>query len=149
MIFQNLSKVLPFAILSLASTQAYAETELMLFCQIEGKQERLEVSVDAQNLIYAYGPSGQADMFLVQPYDSSALRPWGGVGSAIFESVVFQNNEYEYEVYTAIDRMTETHDIYAGVSVYKNGQELVNLPCGEIYEFPGAFWVEDLRARFE
>lgn len=139
----------PALVLTMSYVSAFAETELMLFCQIENKDERLEVSVDAQNLIYSYGPAGQSDLFLVQPYHPSALRPWGGVGSAIFESVVFENQEYEYEVYTGIDRMSDAHELFAGVSVYKSGEELVNLPCGQIYEFPGAFWVEDLRARFE
>lgn len=127
-------------------------------CQIGAKT--LEICNESENLIYAFGPPGQPELLLAEPLATVTFQPWPGVGSSIWESLIFYNEGYTYEVVTSADRDPTGEDgLQGAVYVLQNEAMVAELTCdpgtasnsldvvwdlkeaiGQCYEFASQSW---------
>ena len=130
------------AALLLLGTAATAEAacgpdqETFVSCRIADRVTILAVCFDAQTASYSYGPEGAPELTLQEPVFTLDYTPWPGVGSAIWEEVIFYNGPYSYTVRGGFDRPMNDADMenladrkFGGVVVRKNGMMLVELTC--------------------
>ena len=97
-------------------------------CQIGDK--RLEICHETDTITYSFGPAGQPEMQITEPMDSVAFTPWPGVSSAIWETVLFTNDGYGYEVWTSQERDSEVEaPLEAGVRVLQGEEVVAELTC--------------------
>lgn len=118
------------ALLAPSAAAAACAGETVVSCPIG--ERRLEVCLDPSDppaFTYAYGPPGSPELTLRAPLSAGPVRPWNGVGRSLWESVEFTNGAYAYEVWHALDRLTEDAPLEAGVTVLKDGQVLASLSC--------------------
>jgi hypothetical protein len=81
-------------------------------------------------LIYSYGAAGKPDLTLTEPLETVAFTPWPGVGSSIWETVSFRNQDYTYEVWTSVERNPDsTEPLQGGVNVLKGEALQAQLTC--------------------
>lgn len=80
-------------------------------------------------LIYSYGREGKPELTIAEPLETVAYTPWPGIGRAIWDRVVFQNEGIAYEVWTSFDRMDETAVLEGGVNVMEGDTMLASLTC--------------------
>jgi hypothetical protein len=81
-------------------------------------------------LIYSFGTANAPDLTIAEPLETVDFTPWPGVGSAIWESVAFHNQNYTYEVWTAVERNPEdTAGVQGGVNVLKGEALQAQLTC--------------------
>lgn len=116
----------PVLLLTLLPLPAFADCaggEEVFTCQIGA--ESLEICHQGTDLTYAFGSEGTPDLALTESLTTVNFTPWPGVGSAIWESVAFVNDDYAYEVWTSQDRNgDENAPLDAGINIL-NGEELV------------------------
>lgn len=122
--------LLPCLALASAAAAECAGGEQVFACQI-GKKS-LELCRIGDDLTYAFGPPGSPDLTISESLTTVNFTPWPGVGSAIWENVVFVNEGFAYEVWTSQERNAEEDTpLEAGINVL-NGEELVaELRCDE------------------
>lgn len=92
-------------------------------CQI-GKKV-LEICNQGADLTYAFGPKGAPELTISEPMTTVNFTPWPGVGSNIWESVIFLNADIAYEVWTSQERSPEAEGVIDGGINVLNGEELV------------------------
>jgi len=99
-------------------------------CQVGAKA--LEICHVGDDLTYAFGPRGAPELTITEPLKTVNFAPWPGVGSNIWEAVIFVNDDYAYEVWTSVAREPEaTKGLQGGVRVL-NGEEMVaELTCDQ------------------
>lgn len=97
-------------------------------CQIGAKA--LEICHVGNDLTYAFGPKGAPELTITESLKTVNFTPWPGVGSNIWETVIFVTDDHAYEVWTSVARDPEASDgLQGGVRVL-NGEELVaELTC--------------------
>jgi hypothetical protein len=121
--------VLAFALLAPTAAFAACPGETLLSCPTGGKQ--LELCLNGDSLTYSFGPKGAPELTLTKKVRDVTYNPWPGVGSAIWDSVVFNNGEIAYEVWTSFERDPDNTLTEGGVNVL-NGEELVaTLTCAK------------------
>lgn len=96
-------------------------------CTIGAKT--LQVCVWKGALVYSYGREGKPELTIAEPLETVAYTPWPGIGRAIWDSVVFQNEGVAYEVWTSFDRMDENAILEGGVNVLDSEATLAALTC--------------------
>lgn len=97
-------------------------------CQIGDKQ--LEICHETDSITYSFGPPGQPEMLITEAMDSVVFTPWPGVSSSIWETVLFTNEGYGYEVWTAIERNgDENAPLEGGVRVLQGEDLVAELSC--------------------
>jgi len=109
-----------------------AGTDTVLSCTARGGAKALDVCLDtgAGEISYAYGAPGRTpELYLSRSIAAIDHRPWPGIGRSIWESTVFYNNGYAYEVFTSIDRMAENQPPIGGVLLYKGRQQVARVDC--------------------
>jgi len=117
-------------ILALLATPASAacQGDEAFSCQI-GKKA-LDVCYWKGALIYRYGPKGHPELTIAEPLETVDYTPWPGIGSAIWETVAFQNEGYTYEIWTNIERDPEATEPRAGgVRVMQGDATVAELTC--------------------
>ncbi|MBL9047593.1 MAG: hypothetical protein JNK34_09845 [Tabrizicola sp.] len=97
-------------------------------CQIGDK--RVEICHETDIITYSFGPPGQPEMQITEAMDSVAFTPWPGVSSAIWETVLFTNDGYGYEVWTSQERNAEEDaPLEGGVRVLQGEELVAELTC--------------------
>ena len=117
-------------LLALATpAQAACPNESEIFsCTIDGKP--LQLCHWKGALIYNYGPVEKPELSLSQPLQTIHFTPWPGVSGTIWESVIFPNQDYAYEVWTSIDRDPQaTTGLQGGINVLQGDSLVAQLLC--------------------
>lgn len=115
--------VLALTLLPLPAFADCAGGAQVFTCRIGAKS--LELCHQGDDLTYAFGPAGTPDLTITESLTTVNFTPWPGVGSAIWESVIFLNADYAYEVWTSQDRSPEAEGVIDGGVNVLNGEELV------------------------
>ena len=110
-----------------APAAAACQGDTAFSCRIG--QKTLEVCYWKGALIYGFGPDSAPELSITEPLETAAYTPWPGIGRAIWESVVFQNDAIGYEVWTSFDRLDETAVLEGGVNVLEGDEILATLAC--------------------
>ncbi|MBU2983607.1 hypothetical protein KO498_17500 [Lentibacter algarum] len=106
-------------------------------CTLKGGTKRLEVCRDEHSASYWFGSiNGKAELALTAKVGEFIYRPWPGIGSTIWEELIFINNGISYAVYGAHQRNYPDHDdgevtvvTVAGIVVRQGEKELGELRC--------------------
>ena len=109
-----------------------AGSQVVLSCLARGATGALDVCIERANGIvsYSYGPmNGPAELSLSEPIKEVEHRPWPGIGRSIWETTVFRNAGYVYEVFSSVDRMDRDQPVTGGVLLYKGGKEIARVDC--------------------
>jgi hypothetical protein len=105
-----------------------ADKVQVLHCDIKpGKA--LKVCIGGGEASYEYGPIGKPELAMTQALGQVEGTPWAGVGRAIWEEIVFFNNDVSYAVWISIDRGVVPDPMKGGVLVTRGDQTLANLHC--------------------
>ena len=118
---------LPLCCLLPAPTLAACQGETLFHCPIGKKQ--LEVCQQGSAVSYSFGPAGRPEITLSESITSLDYQPWSGIGRAMHEAVVFDNNGISYRVWTSFDRNQPEDPVTGGVLVEKDEQLLAQLNC--------------------
>lgn len=109
---------------------ASACTDGVLFsCPIGENQ--LAVCTQDDTATYSFGPYGQPELELTEPYITLNYHPWVGIGRWQHNWVSFTNGEYEYVVSAARDRLDEERLelCEVTVTVLRDDEQLASLAC--------------------
>ena len=100
----------------------------MFSCRIGAKA--LELCHVGGDLTYAFGPRGAPELTITEPLQTVNFAPWPGVGSNIWETVIFVNGDHAYEVWTSVTRDPEATDgLQGGVRVLNGAAMVAELAC--------------------
>jgi hypothetical protein len=110
-----------------APAEAACQGDEAFSCTIGAKT--LQVCYWKGALIYSYGREGKPELTIAEPLETARYTPWPGIGRAIWDAVVFQNEGTTYEVWTSFDRLDETAVLEGGVNVLEGDQTLATLTC--------------------
>jgi hypothetical protein len=122
----------PFALLLVllplpAAAACPNDTEIFS-CTITGKP--LQICHWKGALIYNFGPLDAPELSIAEPLETVAFTPWPGAGNYIWETVVFRNEGFTYEVWTSIERGPDaTTGLEAAVTVFEGEAEIARLDC--------------------
>lgn len=125
--------VLSSLLLGLTAAPALADCrgDILLSCPI-GKKI-LQVCHHGAGATYSFGPPGASELEIETPISRLDYRPWPGIGSSIWESVIFTHDGVDYEVWQAIEKLTEEHETgpewSGGVTVIRGDETLASLSC--------------------
>ncbi|WP_417267297.1 hypothetical protein [Celeribacter baekdonensis] len=116
-------------VLSAMPLGAPAQAETLLQCSFSnGKTVVLET--DETGVAYRFGRPGQTpELTLHRPYDQVDVTPWPGIGRSIWEDLSLHNGEVTYRLWGALDRMSEDHELSAGLIVEQGEEELARFEC--------------------
>ena len=112
-----------------APAQAACPGESEIFsCTIKGKP--LQLCYWRGVVTYNFGPVDKPELSLSQPLQDIEFTPWPGIGGSIWETVVFPNQGYRYEVWTSVERDPEaTTGLRGGVTVLQGESLVAQLVC--------------------
>ena len=68
-------------------------------CTVGSKQ--LSLSIRDDNITYSFGPKGNPELVLKEPFAAVDFQPWSGWGSTDTNTVTFANNAHTYTVFSA------------------------------------------------
>lgn len=144
--FIHLKPIAPLAAAMLACLSPMAahaicagNQETVFACDFGSKQVELCLTVEDQSVTYRFGPSDFPEMELTRDFDEIVMRPWNGVGRAIWDEVSVWNGDVGYALYWHYDKIDYT--IGGGLTVYRQEQVLADLACdapeegGALFEF--------------
>ncbi|NJM83912.1 MAG: hypothetical protein HC844_16995 [Tabrizicola sp.] len=135
-------RLLALAIIALPSVAGAAcRGDVVFDCDMGAKT--VEVCLSATTLTYEFGPPGKPELTLSAPVQDAQYTPWPGIGSSIWETVMFLNDGVAYEVWYSVDRNTDEHAFTAGITVSQNEATIATLSCT-----PGTI-VQNLSAIFD
>ncbi|MCB5409855.1 hypothetical protein [Pseudogemmobacter faecipullorum] len=118
---------LPLLVLTAAPALALCSGESLFHCPI-GKKE-LELCRQGNSVTYTFGPAGRPEITLSESIRSLDYQPWSGVGRAIHQAAVFENDGVFYRVWSSFDRQLPDEPATGGVLVERNEQLLAQLNC--------------------
>ena len=158
-----LRRFLTISLVCLSAGSGWADcgpgNTLVLSCLARGGDKALDVCIGAgsRTISYSYGPpGGPAELSLSQPVAGVEHHPWPGIGRNIWETTVFHNAGYTYEVFISVDRMAEDDPVMGGVQLFRDGAEIARVECdagtvniglwavSEAKEALGYCWNQDL-----
>jgi hypothetical protein len=125
--------------------RAACPAETYLSCPVEDGRV-LEVCITGQDFTYSFGPPGAPELALSVSMAAGTVVPWPGVGSAIWSSILFPNNEHVYEVWNSVDRNPDAPNPSGGVNVLKGEDMVAQLTCKPGTVTTPAFALEDAMA---
>ena len=130
----------------LAATPAHAacQGDEAFSCRI-GKKT-LDVCYWKGMLTYRFGPEGRPELTLNERLETVDFMPWPGIGRAIWDSVVFENDGVTYEVWSSFDKMDENAVMEGGVNVMQGTETLATLTCNKGSVGRGLEGLSDLKA---
>lgn len=123
-------------ILTFTANASVACSDGVLFsCSIG--QNQLAVCLNDDAATYSFGPRGQPELELTEPFARLDYHPWVGMGRWEQNSVSFTNGDYEYRVSAARDRLDdEQQELWdVGVAVSRDGERLALLTCEKTFHF--------------
>lgn len=125
---------LAFAGIILAQTvlACPAGTQTVLSCSAKGGAKALDVCLDpaSATISYAYGAHNRdPELSLTRSVQRIEHQPWLGIGRSIWESTVFHNKGYAYEVFISVDRMAEDQLPIGGVILHKGDVQVARVDC--------------------
>ncbi len=113
-----------------------AALETFLSCDIGRSGKTLNVCHDNDIITYSFGRPGAPELALAATIAAIDYTPWPGAGSTIWEEVAFENGDYRYITYGAVDRiLPDDRDgeievsISGGVVVRRGDDVIAELPC--------------------
>ena len=117
-----------------AGAACLPDEQTFMACTIAGNGKSLSVCYDADRVHYRFGAPGQPpELALSSPVAEVDYTPWPRIGRAIWESVLFPNDGYVYEVFAGFDRMIMEDDpeepAFGGVQVLRDDQIIAELRC--------------------
>jgi hypothetical protein len=113
-----------------ASAQAACpNAKATIFSCTTAKAKVIEVCDLGQRMGYSFGPAGKPELALQVPRAQASTRQWEGIGRTISYSVDVPNGKTVYSVFWAADRMSDNHEISAGVEVVINGKTAATVSC--------------------
>ncbi len=114
-------------ILLLGSTSfAHAADHVIFFCtNAQGKQVR--VTEQDGKFRYQFGKPKRAELVFENDRQEAIGRSprWGGIGRDLWTNLVLQNGDYQYALFSSMDRLSPRHETVYGVTVHRlvNGEE--------------------------
>jgi hypothetical protein len=119
---------LAFALLPLPAAADCTPGETVFSCQV-GKKS-LQICNETDLLIYSFGPPGAPELVIAEPLKTITFQPWPGAGSSIWESLIFVNEGYTYEVVTSVDRDGDADQpVQGSVFVTKGDAQVAEVQC--------------------
>lgn len=90
----------------------------------------MEVCDAGAKISYRFGRLGQSpEMALSVPRAQATTWQWQGVGRYLSYRVTIPNGTTAYSVFFSADRLSDNHDIDAGINVEVNGELVATIPC--------------------
>ena len=109
-----------------------SHSKTLFFCNTQKSNKQIEVCDTGKTISYSYGKKGKKpELALSVPRAEASTFQWHGVGRYISYAVNIPNGDYNYNVFWGVDRLTEKHEIEAGVNVDKQGKPLATIYCQE------------------
>lgn len=106
------------------------EKDIIFFCSTK-KGKIIEVCDKKSTIEYSFGKStGKKDLTLNVPRDTVTTHQWDGMGPMYF-TVNIPNKNTVYSVYFSMDRMSEEHNVDAGVEVITDGKSVATVQCSD------------------
>lgn len=105
-------------------------SEALLFsCNTTNGKQVLLCDAGA-TLNYTFGKPGRTpEMKLKVRREDASTWQWQGIGRTISYSINIPNGNTVYDVFWAVDRMTDEHEEQAGVHVEVNGRPVATVRC--------------------
>lgn len=101
-----------------------------IFACTTTKGKAVEVCDSGETLQYSFGRKGEApELAISVPRSKASTFQWDGTGSRMTYSVQIPNGNTVYEVFTAVDRMSDQHEMAAGINVEVAGKHAATLIC--------------------
>ncbi len=105
---------------------AHAVDHLVFFCtNAQGKQVR--VTEQGGKFRYQFGKPKRAELVFENDRQEAIDRSprWGGIGRDLWTNLVLQNGDYQYALFSSMDRLSPRHETVYGVTVHRlvNGEE--------------------------
>ena len=123
-------RILILAALAVSPALADCPGEVIFSCKIKAKT--LELCLTADTLRYTFGKA-EPELSITANLAEVPYTPWPGIGRTIWDSVLFENEGINYEVWNSIDKMMDEDDPPAvwqgGVIVTRGDETLSNLAC--------------------
>lgn len=118
----------------LLSTHVFAKcekgNEIIFSCKVKKSGKYIEVCDAKTKITYSFGKSHKKpELSLAIPRNEASTYQWSGIGRYYSYSVFIPNGKVVYEVFWKADRMTDEHEIKAGVSVQKNDEVIATIYC--------------------
>lgn len=105
-------------------------TKTIFSCKVKKSGKLLEVCDANKNIQYSFGkPNKKPELSLSIPRNKASTYQWNGIGSHYNYSVFIPNDKVVYEVFWSANRMSEEHEISAGVLVNKKEKILATIYC--------------------
>lgn len=134
-----------------AAVHAACGTETFVACDV-GNGKTLEVCIEPGDFAgdggftYSFGPAGAPELTLSARMAEFPVRPWPGIGRAIWSAVEFHNAGITYSVWHSFDRLTENAAMEGGVDVLRGEELLASFACRPGGTIAPAFALEDAMA---
>jgi hypothetical protein len=122
------------AVYTLTASASYADILKVPLLECEMDSKELSLSLIGDGLNYQFGTHDHTELYLTQKLRTAQYEPWDGFGRYMGDSVIFQNGQYSYDVYTSYDNFQEEVGWTAGVNVFKKGNLLTRLHCNKPFQ---------------
>lgn len=111
-----------------AKCEGGSETLFSCIAQKNGKQ--IEVCDADATINYSFGkPGKKPELAIAAKRDDVTTWQWNGIGRYMSYTVNIPNGDYLYRVFWGVDRLTDEHEVEAGVHVEKKGDLLATVYC--------------------
>ena len=123
----------------------HAADHVIFFCtNAQGKQVR--VTEQGGKFRYQFGKPKRAELVFENDRQEAIDRSprWGGIGRDLWTNLVLQNGDYQYALFSSMDRLSPRHETVYGVTVHRlvNGEEqyVAQVKCSKkrkiVVDFP-------------
>lgn len=137
------------AVILPVAVQAACPGDSTIFSCTTTNRKFVEVCEAGKVIQYTFGRRGKTpELALSAPRNKASTFQWPGVGRYINYSVTIPNGNTTYQVFFSADRLTEEHEIEAGINVEVDGEHVATVDCkpsSVIHNMEGI----DLKSDFE
>jgi hypothetical protein len=93
-------------------------------------RRHVEVCDSGRTIHYAYGrPGARPELAFSVPRQAATTWQWPGVGRYMSYAVDVPNGDTVYSMYWGMDRMTEMHEVDAGIAISVDGKDVATVHC--------------------
>lgn len=104
--------------------------EQTIFSCLTGKSKLIEVCDAGKTVSYSFGfPNSKPEIVVTVPRNKASTYQWEGIGRYISYSVNIPNGNTVYNVFWAVDKLSDEHAIEAGVNVEINKELVATVQC--------------------
>lgn len=113
-----------------ASAACFGPGTPMFTCSFNGGQKQVNVCLQANVVLYSFGPTGGApELLMGRDVIGVEMSPWNGVGRSIWEEITLYSGVFSYNLSYALDRNPDG-DVPSGRLVVGRGDsEVAELIC--------------------